>query len=42
MACVSTIYFDASRRGKKVLNYFRDKSEGAYHSEEGEEKPASQ
>ena len=30
---------DASRRGKKVLHYSRDKNEGAHRSGEGEEEP---
>ena len=30
---------DASRRGKKVLDYSRDENEGAYRSGEGGEEP---
>ena len=32
---------NASRRGKKMLKYFRDKNEGTYRSGEGEEEPAT-
>ena len=32
--------FDASRRGKKMLNFSRDKNEGTYRSGEGGGGPA--
>ena len=34
------IIFDASRRGKKLLNSSTDKNEGTYRSGEGREEPA--
>ena len=34
-----SVQFDASRRGEKMLNYYRDKNESAYRSGKGGDDP---